>query len=345
MKNPELKKYFYGYVFILLSIVFQILLSSCNDSNPVGGGARINPPPAPISYYSPVWHPNGKIIGFNHTPLKSIHYNAGADYPDKYEFEHDSTGFWLINTDGTNMHRILPFTLSDPAWSPDGQWIVFDSGAQIYKMRFTGEVFDTTTLVQLTTEGRNFFPSWSPDGQWIAFDSNLDTQEGGYRIWKMKPNSENKKLVVDGRMSCWSLDSKWIIYIGFHSEIFKVNVDNPIEKLQLTHLNDNNIFASDNSYPKYSPDGTKVAFTSQFVGEQPQIWIMNSDVSDLHQLTNKGVNVDAGASFSFSPDGKFIVYTQYRFDKWPPQNGTLWIININTGSKKQLTFNPKERNN
>ncbi|GBD89299.1 translocation protein TolB [bacterium BMS3Abin04] len=93
-------------------------------------------------------------------------------------------------------------------------------------------------------------------------------------------------------------------------------------------------------FPKYSPDGTKIAFTSQSAGEQPHIWVMNSDGTNLKQLTKEGVYADA-EPFSLSPSGNFIVYSQYRFDKWPVQNGTLWILNVNTGNKQQLTFNPK----
>lgn len=33
---------------------------------------------------------------------------------------------------------------------------------------------DSNSLVQITSEGRNFFPGWIPDGEWIAYDNTLE---------------------------------------------------------------------------------------------------------------------------------------------------------------------------
>ena len=166
-------------------ILFLVVLG-CKDnttsSNPPCSGIDPSIIPEP-PYNSPVWHPNGQFIGFNHTPLRNIIYPNPCN-PEQ-EFAADSTGFWLINSDGTNMRRIFPYTLQNPTWSPDGEWIAFVSGAQILKMRFTGTVFDTTTLIQLTTSGNSYFPAWSPDGQWIVYDRSLADGSGSAGVWIM----------------------------------------------------------------------------------------------------------------------------------------------------------------
>jgi hypothetical protein len=172
--------------------VFLFLLS-CNNNNPMDGHLSPCPAVVPASpYNSPIWHPSGNFIGFNYTPLKRITFPYGEHCTAVYEFDLNLSGFWLIDSTGTNQRRIFPYRLQTPAWSPDGQWIAFVSNAQIYKMKFTGTTFDTTSLTQLTFEGRNFFPAWSPDGEWIVYDSNSESPNGMNFMWKMKANGLQK---------------------------------------------------------------------------------------------------------------------------------------------------------
>jgi len=83
----------------------------------------------------------------------------------------------------------------DPAWSPDGRQIAYqttrDGRDNVYIMDV--ESGDVRRL----TDGRGFsgYPSWSPDGRWIAFDSSRDGIEappnppGYYRtIYLIRPD-------------------------------------------------------------------------------------------------------------------------------------------------------------
>lgn len=327
----------------VLSLLFIIiLLFSCSD-NPVdsGGSGGIDPgivfnPP----YNSPIWYPSGKFIGFNHTPL--IRIRIDSSYYRQY-FKSDSSGFWLINPDGTNMRRIFPYTLQGPAaWSPDGQWIAFVLGEQIYKMKFSGTTFDTTTIVQLTTEGRNFFPAWSPDGKWIAYDSDNDSPNGMKFLWKMKIDGTEKTRIAyeptkgEIRVPSWNKDGDKIVHIRyspnyFSSEIYTMDIEG--KKLNRLTYNENR-----DTYPQYTPDGKEIAFISN-----SNLWLMDSTGGNLRQLTTLGVDTDSGPPFSWSPDGTNIVYTVYRPNDWTYDNGTLWILNINSCEKKQLTFNQKPK--
>jgi len=338
--KPMNKKIIFFFCCALL-----FMFSRCKD-NPIDGEGIFPPTLIPfVAYNSPVWHPDGQFIGFNHTPIKSIHYSGNNTYPDKFELERESSGFWLINSDGTNMRRIFPYTLLNPAWSPDGNWIAFVAGAQIYKMRFTGTTFDTTTLVQLTTEGRNFFPSWSPDGWWIAYDRSLADSSGPGGIWVMKNDGTMKHSLFGGAFPNWHPGGNILIgVIGTSSTSiwtrfvrYNFNQSTMIDTLPV-------IVGNYNLLPRYSPDGTKIAFTSQPYNGQAQVWLMNADGSGKHQLTTEGVEINTGSSLSWDTLNNLIVYTKYRFDNWPPQNGTLWIINANTGQQQQLTFNPLSTN-
>jgi hypothetical protein len=107
---------FHLLIFIFFILQFSFFNLNCNN-NPINDGGKppcggIDPGivPAP-AYDSLIWHPSGKLIGFNHTPLARITYPYGEGCWGEQHFNRDSTGFWLINSDGTNMRRIFPYTL------------------------------------------------------------------------------------------------------------------------------------------------------------------------------------------------------------------------------------------
>ena len=72
-----------------------------------------------------------------------------------------------------------------PRWSPDGEWIVFDSriegNADIYVVSAQGGPLRAIT----TNESEDIVPSWSRDGQWIYFSSD---RAGDQQIWKVPAN-------------------------------------------------------------------------------------------------------------------------------------------------------------
>jgi Tol biopolymer transport system component len=92
---------------------------------------------------------------------------------------------------------------------------------------------------------------------------------------------------------------------------------------------------NDNRHPRYSPDGTKIAFWSKQGDGIGNIWVMSVNGSFPQQVTTEG----AGDWLSWGPDGKKIAYVSHRFTDWTYANGTNWIIDVETGEKRQLTFN------
>jgi Tol biopolymer transport system component len=286
-------------------------------------------------YNDPIWHPSGEIIGFNHVPIKEINYINGYDCPHQaeYIFEQDSAGFWLINADGSNQRRVLPYMLECPAWSPDGKWIAFSSSAQICIMPFDGEQFDTTAIIQLTFGGRNFFPSWSPDGEWIAYDSDSESLTGLKFIWKMRNNGLSKRCIAytpdkgETRMPSWGSDFSIVHqrYTGIiNPELFKMDSsgNNVIQLTRNGYLEE---------YPRFSTDSQYVVFISR--NGESGLWEMDILTKETIQLTTDGC-----MSFSISPNGE-IVYTNYDYSRIDLNKGTLWIMSADGNEKRQLTRN------
>jgi Tol biopolymer transport system component len=303
-------------------------------------------------YSGPIWHPSGQFIGFNHVPQTSITHPYGEHCQGEQHWDYDSAGFWLINPDGTNMRRILPYRLQGAAWSPDGEWIAFQLGQTIWKMRFIGTTFDTVSAMNLNPHmSESYVPTWSPDGQWIAFHYVYCSGSIPCGVWAMSSAGQQYGLhlvaergyfpdwhpfatmalvfMTSGNTGQQLGDSLWRGYVGGPKQLIRF-LSEPNTK---------------NRFPKYSPDGSKIVFWSQPpTGVAGNLWLLNSDGTNLRMLTVGGVDGDFGIPFAWSPDGLKIVYTRYH-DKWTYDNGTLWTVDIETGVQTQLAFNPMPTQN
>ncbi|MBN2636483.1 MAG: PD40 domain-containing protein [Prolixibacteraceae bacterium] len=335
--------HFYSIFYITkpkLSIVVLLLLISFSCSDDMEECKSF--PEVPSSPYDdPIWHPSGEIIGFNHIPVKEIRFNDGYKCPRNpdYFFEEDSIGFWLINADGTNQRRVLPYTLHSPVWSPDGNWIAITQGGNIFKIPFDGEQFDTTAIEQLTFEGIGPFPALSPKSNYIAYTETTCSEIKQCGIWMYDINSGKQELIgLYGMYPSWHPFNDSLIFltnvidskgndIGDSIWIYNTisNTKHQFKYISLPHY--------DTRLLQYSPTGKEIAFISALnSGGGPQLYTINSDGSNLKQLTTTGAQ-----NFSWSPDGE-IVYLNFDYSI-DETKGTLWVMDADGNNKRQLTHN------
>lgn len=274
------------YVFLGIAFLSALLLSGCiifnndDECNPCDSPGI---PPTPF-YEAPRWSPDGSEILYYSFGLKS--YNEALD---EYEIHPDSIGIWVMEADGRNRRWLLGANYAD--WSPGGDWIVFGVGAHIFKIAYDGETVDPETIVQLTTEGRNFFPEWSPDGKYITYDRSIEDESGPAGIWKMDINGDNKRALFGGAHPTWSPESEHIAAVR-HRTLQLYDLESAS---QSTIVNFEELEGSQR-YPKFSPVDNRVVIQSN-----RKVHIIDVDTGGMMEIGD-------GFYPDWSPDGSQIVY-------------------------------------
>ena len=69
-------------------------------------------------------------------------------------------------------------------------------------------------------------------------------------------------------------------------------------------------YAMNAEYPRWSPDGTRLVFSSNTSFDQQQVWVVGADGNDLTQLTH-GAAGNPSFEPDWSPDGTKIVFAHF----------------------------------
>jgi Tol biopolymer transport system component len=259
---------------------------------------------------------------------------------------------YVMNADGSGQTQLTYNDAFDgyPAWSPDRTKIAFQSDREwangaIYVMNADGTDQHSITTSPGYHEGQ---PAWSPDGTKIAFVS--DREEMNYEIFVMNADgSEPRRLTYfygqDGDPS-WSPDGTKIAFsssLGGPDEgrtIFVISA-NPVGYLDpkpgLTQLTKPDPYSTwSDSDPVWSPDGTKIAFTSTQHGRD--IWVMNADGVNADGTGQTRLTADPASDWmpAWSPGGTKIAFVS---DREPAGNFEIYVMNADGMGKHNLTNN------
>ncbi|WP_411817413.1 amidohydrolase family protein [Hyphococcus sp. DH-69] len=91
--------------------------------------------------------------------------------------------------------------------------------------------------------------------------------------------------------------------------------------------------------PRFSPDGKKIAFTSDRAGGD-NIWIMNIDGSDKQQVTKEKFHLLNNATWS--PDGQYLAARKHYTTQRSLGVGEIWLYHISGGDGVQLVERPSK---
>ena len=259
---------------------------------------------------------------------------------------------YVMNADGTGLVRLTDHRAGNgaPAWSPDGRQIAFTS-------RHFGndEIFvinaDGTELVNRTYHpADDASPVWSPDGRRIAFTSN---RSGNNEIYTMNTEIEGWRYTRKDGKEVSAEDYNKLPRI-LRGQVIALGAD-------LSQLTDH---PADDISPVWSPDGRRIAFTSNRSGNN-EIYIIDPDARARRYFRKDGTEISAevynkllpflqgeviaeaadplnvtnhpadDGSPVWSPDGTQIAFTSTRDD-----NGEIFVMNADGTNPINITNHP-----
>jgi TolB protein len=225
----------------------------------------------------------------------------------------------------------------DPSPSPDGKRLVFISVISGKEQLFTMNS-DRSKSVQLTHDDADHEdPAWSPDGSRIAF-----VLIGGGRnsIAVMRTDGSNVEVLTPKEQNTihpnWSSDSKRIIYCTNDDlEPPKKNAASIYSVELVTKKITPIITGGINTYGSWSPDMRQIVFRKIIGDENSEVFLANSDGSNLRNLTN---NLFFDGWPTWSPDGQRIAFASNRRG-----HGYQIFVMNGDGSSPQLVANTEGR--
>jgi Tol biopolymer transport system component len=272
-----------------------------------------------ITYWDPVWSPNGKSIAF---------VDRGDTDGDLY----------LVAPDGSDLRKLTHsiyasgnYGARDPSWSPDGRKVAFGYGYDGISVIAA----DGSGLQRVTTTGHQ--PAWSPRGRRIAFgDPDWPTSS----IWVMRPDGTGRTLVASPPPEprtdrtlfspAWSPDGELLAFCvgtGADSTI-KPGYLGIISRYR-GHIS--RVLRNKNpSYVDWGPRGRNLVVAFDPITNDPN-GFTNIRVGVFDLRTHRLRQLHFGNHPTWSPNGRRIAFTY---------KGDIWVMNANGTGAHRITHRP-----
>jgi len=207
----------------------------------------------------------------------------------------------VFNIDGTGLTRLTNTSNvmdSEPKWSPDGTQLAF---TRFYQN------FQKEELWLMNADGSNqhyigvdgFAAKWSSDGNSFIYSSKIS---GNYEIYTCDTDGSNiqqlTNTTLDETFPIYSPSGTQIAYNASsgeyntpgNSSTYEIHTMNS-DGTNISKITNNNFM---DAYPRWSPDGTRLAFESdRHEANKWEVYIMNVDGSNARRVTNSPSGITA----------------------------------------------------
>jgi Tol biopolymer transport system component len=263
----------------------------------------------------PQWSPDGQRLAF----FVIMNLGQGLD-----------RGLYVTRVDDWQLIRVHEGS-SDFSWSPEGQYLTFSSGSDIYVIAIDG-----SSLANLTEgSGNDSNPVWQPvarpqpqvtvSDQTIAFVSNRD---GNDEIYTINADGSGLTNLTNNPASdsgpAWSPNGQNIAFASNRSgefAIYVMNADGSNVRRVTTIVAGGLV---------WSPDGRRIAITQTMgrpgADQEVSIYWVNVDGSELTRVFNQ---LGYGGGITWSPDSQQLLFSACcDFD--------LWRVNLDGSSLQRF---------
>jgi DNA-binding winged helix-turn-helix (wHTH) protein/Tol biopolymer transport system component len=242
----------------------------------------------------------------------------------------DERPLWALPLPGGPPHRLGDVIAHDAAWAPDGRYLAFAYGKDIFVAQPDGS--QVRKLITVNDFDTTYFIQFSPDGERLRFTATKFSRPG------IEPDQTNileaaadgtrlRRLPIEGGFGRWSPDGNYYFYQKGrdvwvlperHSLFGKVVLQDAV---QLT----SGPIAYDPPTPSADGKGLFV------IGHQSRGELVHHS-NDTKQWEPFLGGISA-AEPEVSPDGRWVAYTTF-----PDSN--LWRSKLDGSERLQLTFAP-----
>jgi len=269
--------------------------------------------------------------------------------PDSKEVVYSMAGsLWRQRIDSNEAQQLTdgPGYDYQPDWSPDGKSVVYLSYQKDAMELWLLDLASGKTQ-QLTHEGAvNVEPRWSPDGKRIVFVSTSHKKR--FHIFRADVNDGKLENVVrltgetksdlpryyysafDTEINpVWTRDGSEILFISNRGHIhgtggfWRMKAEPGAEAREI-HYEETNWKAR----PDFSPDGSRMVYSSYLGREWHQLWVMPAKGGDAFPVSYG--NWDE-TNVRWSPDGKRLAFISNRHS-----NTEIWMRDIPDSRQEHL---------
>jgi Tol biopolymer transport system component len=157
--------------------------------------------------------------------------------------------------------------------------------------------------------------AWAPDSQWLAYSANRDA--GWWIINIVDVYGSNTQTIYGENATSskpfWAPTGRRIGFVSMNNENYRTDMHViDLESGSMTTLLRG---VSRTSYVSWSPDGSTIAFASDYENPRSDVYLINTDGSNLRRLTPSG-RFFATSMPVWSPDGKHIAFGALDASGW-----------------------------